>query len=752
MNYRTIGLALGLFGCGGSDGSGPAASVSVNPALRAKVEQSTGWTFTSAPAFATLSRQELVGKLEAKLQGEAGRRTAAAGRALEVLGVLPRNYDLLSNLKKAYAEELLALYEPKERKVFLVREALDKPLSADDLRLQKAGMPTTRDIVIAHEMVHALQHQHDPLFDLLEDPSPDLDDVRTALHYLAEGEATVHMYALLGPRNAEQISMRLYRESESKLLDQPPFLRDVMFEPYIWGTRYVESRVAGREAGSAPQLHAAPPLSMEHVLHSDRKPEEDPPVAVLLPDLASAVQGGRSLTYEGVLGERDLSYVFSAVAPKYQASGFPGGWGGDRLHLYEKPGQPPVAVLLIRFDRPSVAFVAYAQLGGPAPDKTPPAVAWNGRDLAAVYGLAPEAGVRVAKEALGRLVAQPFKTPAELRSIRASAKYPPSAPADLGNLDRNFEAIAADGTEVWEFQLAVDTVERTSTRLAWIGAARFNLARKGKEQVRFALGRVGDRTPSGPWSPEELDLLIRGGGRTDVNSAINEKLGECLVPYGREWSPELVASIVTWHLLQRKAVVPEFLRKNLSVPGVARAALRNSWLGPIDPASRDVLLKAVEDGIVNPSDSRVLGVDATTRSRLALAHAKAGLNGRIEWTNQDIEFYIWAVVYADAMELPAIVIERWESLSLPPKAKGCLLGQSFRDPKGWKRSMPLARKELEKSDIEFWKGFFEPFGFSAPVKNKELPHFKELLATFETLAQEPVVAAPFVELVRTLRR
>ena len=115
-----IFIALAWAGCGGSD-----SPTSIGASLAPKVEQSTGWTFQSEPVFEVIDRPALLKKFEAKLQGEAGRRTAAAGRAFQTLGLLPKNYDLVAALKKAYVEELLAFYDPADRKIYLVKEVLD---------------------------------------------------------------------------------------------------------------------------------------------------------------------------------------------------------------------------------------------------------------------------------------------------------------------------------------------------------------------------------------------------------------------------------------------------------------------------------------------------------------------------------------------------------------------------------------------------------------------------------------------------
>lgn len=393
-------LALLIAGCGGGEGGPP-----VDPSLRPKVERSTGWTFKTDPVFERIDRKQLEARLQAKLDGKPGERMAANGRALRVLGLLPKDYDLVAGLKRMYTEEILALYDLKDRKVYLVKEALEKPPSEEEIRTRKAGRPTTRDVTIAHEMVHALQHQHDPLLDLLEDTQPDFDDVRTALHALAEGEATVHMYALQEVRPAADL---LVRSLEAKQFPgEPVLLGRMLVFPYAAGTRF-----AGVRAGNGPSLHARPPLSTEQILHPDRK---DPPVAILLPDLSAAVGGGRLLTGEAVMGEAFLVPLLSDD-PSRPSVGFEPSlaWGGDRLHLYEKVGTSPVVVVVTRWDTPASAAEARVRAGR----KEGWAAAHVDLQVAFVVGLPADEGKKLALLALERAVAKPFTSVDELRSLR----------------------------------------------------------------------------------------------------------------------------------------------------------------------------------------------------------------------------------------------------------------------------------------------------------------------------------------------
>ena len=391
-------------GCGDSP-SEPADAARIRP----QVEKSTGWRFKSVPAYRRIDRQELLRHLEDKLEGEPGRRVAALGRALQTMEVLPADYSLLEGLKKAYAEEILALYDIKERKVFLVREALDRTHTAEQKLL--------RDVTLAHEMVHALQHQHDPKLDLVESEDPDLDDVRVALHAFVEGEATIHGSAVLG-LPYQQLSEQLERGARGKYAGEPPILRRALYFPYIAGTRHVAAKVAGGLTGTAARLHGQIPLSTEHLLHG-RKAANDPPVAVFLPDLSETVGGGRRLAYEGVLGEAYLVPVLGGGEPQRTApaSAFVEKvrWGGDRLQLYEKDdGSARVVVVLTIWDDFESTEILLKRLEG----KRLRAFR-KGRTVAIVAGPSSEKAAEIGRAALQRGVTRPFRSVEELRKLRA---------------------------------------------------------------------------------------------------------------------------------------------------------------------------------------------------------------------------------------------------------------------------------------------------------------------------------------------
>jgi len=435
---------------------GPPAEVR---ALVPRVESSTGWTFTSQPSFATIDRKGFEAFLETKLTGEEGRRLVAGGRAFQSLGLLPKDYLILEAVKRMYAEEVLALYDPKQRKVLLVREALEKP----------GRTAAERDLTIAHEMVHALQHQHDPNFDAIESEDPDLDDVKGALHAVMEGEATVQQYAIGGAEIAPAFYQRAVAGLESnaagKFSTEPAVLKRLLYFPYIAGTGWIAARAPSGIHGEAPNLRATEPLSTEHLLHPERTIAADPPLAVFLPDLSKTLGGDRKRVDEGVLGEKFLAVLLEKGARPSTPLDPALRWGGDRLQLYENPdGRASVVVLVTAWDTSSSALLAFARLV----PREGFAVELEGKQVAVVAGLPADEGLKAAREALSRCVTAPFRSLAELRKARkdlALPDQPRSLAGSLGTADTAIsEAPGKDPRQIPRVAEILELLEKSAAR------------------------------------------------------------------------------------------------------------------------------------------------------------------------------------------------------------------------------------------------------------------------------------------------
>lgn len=289
--------------------------------LRADVEAVGGATFRWTVPLDYMTRAELTGYLDALLDDEyPAERARADERALRALDLLPPGTDLRAVRRRLLLENVVGFYDdrPGQRRLYAV--------SAD------RSLTPANQLVLAHELRHALQDQHLSIHGLLGEDVSDFDDRRLALMSLLEGDATLVMERFL--------ARRLGRENdglaEGLALPAPempgtaPVLRDQMVVPYLAGldfARYLERQ------GGWPAIREAwrePPRSTEQVLHPEKYVGREEPRPVELDDLAPV--SGR-LVAEGVLGEALVRTLLDGDEAGAA------GWGGDRYGAWDVRGR-----------------------------------------------------------------------------------------------------------------------------------------------------------------------------------------------------------------------------------------------------------------------------------------------------------------------------------------------------------------------------------------------------------------------------
>lgn len=244
-------------------------------------------------------------------------------RTLSRVGLFPAGFELGKALVGLYAEQAAGYYDPK-RKALYVND----------------GIPMA-DVVLAHEIAHALADQHFDLRKLMPDGVRDHDDRVFAVQALVEGEATWTMaqyvrsqLSLFKLVELASEVMKLARVDAKQLEAAPRWIREPLLQAYLTGMTFV---LALHQAGGTARIDAAfraPPESSEQILHPEKYLAGERPVAVTLPDLGALLPDHKAL-HENTLGELGLRIVFqnqpeTAAEHKLAAAG----WGGDRLRSY----------------------------------------------------------------------------------------------------------------------------------------------------------------------------------------------------------------------------------------------------------------------------------------------------------------------------------------------------------------------------------------------------------------------------------
>lgn len=369
-----LALAVGVLGCGRAAapsappaaGTAPAPAVAPGPtevsvpaeggalgaevaAMLARVASVRGLAARAEVRGAVIDRSEMLDRLRRQLREEVPEAVVAAqSELLFALGTVPADFEYERSLLEMMEDQLAGFYEPDEGAMFLMSDL--------------GG--AERAATLAHELVHALQDQHFGLGGRL-DYRDDANDEQSALHTMAEGEATSVMLEVVQGRSALETSdaaLALMMRGGVALGSGegvPGIVKRSLVAPYVDGLLAVHQ--ARREGGWAAvdALWARPPRTTEQLLHRARWAADEPPIEVPIPP--PPLGGPRAIAYHDVEGEQSLRTLFEEWSPRFKAAAAAEGWGGDRVAVFRDGADCAVAWAL-RFDdaggaeRAAVAF------------------------------------------------------------------------------------------------------------------------------------------------------------------------------------------------------------------------------------------------------------------------------------------------------------------------------------------------------------------------------------------------------------
>jgi hypothetical protein len=406
-----LALALAASGCAWFASASPGVSLS---RAKAKTEELRGLRFRSggvaswlglAPRLrlrwidqaevGELSRREVAAKLPAGFAE--GYRDAYAS-----LGVFPRDLDLLAALMALHEDQLVGVYSPRDRTLYVVRDA-------------PAHVDGDAETILVHELVHALQHDHfERLMRLVEDLAGN-DDVLTGVAAAIEGDASYTMTGVpLGPdaelrgaaaRDAKKSWLADVAHPSGVLAEVPLLLRESLLFPYAYGV-VLASRAHAREGNAGlDALLASPPLSSARVVHPD---DRDPVEFVRLPEAALAEwldARGCRLGQSNVAGAVTIDVLFRDHADGERIGELARRWAGDRfLHVACTRG--PELLWITRWDDAASARAFAERYAAIAPS------------VARAAGF--EAAATVALDGRSAVVASPGVADLALPVLRAS--------------------------------------------------------------------------------------------------------------------------------------------------------------------------------------------------------------------------------------------------------------------------------------------------------------------------------------------
>jgi len=332
-------MAAALGACRGEAPATPGAAdlARLVDSLIPAVEREAGLGFRRPPRSATRTPAEVRAFVARQIERELPeRRRRGIEATYQLLGLLPDTVRLESLLAALYAEQVAGYYDPDEGVLVGVAGA-----DAAQLRL-----------VLAHELVHALQGQYLPLDSILREGRD--ADRQVAAQAVLEGQAVVVSLRVLTAGGEADVTATpefwdTYREQlESQqeampvLRQAPVALRKGLIFPYLQGAEYV-AWWARTHGPASPPWEGGFPRSTEQVLFPERLQRGDEPLALAFPDEPGVL-------HDDVLGELEARLlVEQRLRRPMLASAIPLGWAGDRVRVYESPDGPAL-VWVLAFD------------------------------------------------------------------------------------------------------------------------------------------------------------------------------------------------------------------------------------------------------------------------------------------------------------------------------------------------------------------------------------------------------------------
>ena len=253
------------------------------------------------------------------------------GRAMELLGQLPRGTDLPKLLERLQAESVLGFYLP------------GKPPDKGGLYVRSSrGLDPYARITLAHELTHAVTDQH---YDLTQADrlaaAGGHEDELAAYTGLVEGDASLLMqrYAAerLTPQELADAALAIARDSTPMRDAAPAAVRETMLFPYQEGLQFVQALYQQGGWAAVDRAYRDPPTTTEQLLHPERYlGTRDRPQPVAVGDLSARLGGGWRPAADTSFGEFNARLLLRGESGAAGAAAAAEGWDGGRLRTFQR--------------------------------------------------------------------------------------------------------------------------------------------------------------------------------------------------------------------------------------------------------------------------------------------------------------------------------------------------------------------------------------------------------------------------------
>jgi hypothetical protein len=318
-----LGLDAAIGGSGQTSARAKVPPVAAVPVIATRVEAVRGLRFRTVPRAQRVSpAQARRDGLEDFDRSYPKRRLAADEEMLGLLGLVPEGLKLRDVSASLFGEGVAGYYDPRTKKLRTVTGPA-------------TGTRVLAEVVMAHELTHALEDQR---YDLLDDVERQHDDTDAGLARLSliEGSATAVMNSYMTRYfSAEEVLGGTLASAFADTGDVPAFLQAQLVFPYLGGASfvtYLRERAGGSWALVDTAERVRPPASTEQVLHPPRYLQADEPKPVAL-RIGRALGTRWTRAASGTWGELQTREML-ADSGGGGAEEAAAGWGGDRWELW----------------------------------------------------------------------------------------------------------------------------------------------------------------------------------------------------------------------------------------------------------------------------------------------------------------------------------------------------------------------------------------------------------------------------------
>jgi hypothetical protein len=291
--------------------------------LQREVAEAGGLEFRSDVPLDYLSRGALSSYLKEVLDSEyPPERAEADERTLAAFDLLPPRSGLRALRARLLEDNVAGFYDerPGKKRLYAISD-------------QRTLTPANQ-LVMAHELRHALQDQYADLHGTVPAAVGDFDDRRLAFVSLLEGDATLVMERFLLRRLPglpdAMGDLGPWGLPANLMPGVPQVLQDQLVLPYLVGRDFARALFQRGGWTALREAWSRPPQSTEQVLHPDKYFSGE---GGGRPDLGPPPAGSRVLN-EGVLGEL-LTRTLLGPGSEPAAAG----WGGDAFRVHDVGGR-----------------------------------------------------------------------------------------------------------------------------------------------------------------------------------------------------------------------------------------------------------------------------------------------------------------------------------------------------------------------------------------------------------------------------